>query len=51
MKLELEIEWCLCELMIDLRGRSMDDGTAEAMRAGNVEGLQKERSWNLSQVM
>ena len=49
--LELERSNGVCELMIDLRRRSMEDGTAEAMRAGNVEGLQKERTWNLSQVM
>ena len=48
MKLELERSNGVCELMIDLRRRSMEDGTAEAMRAGNVEGLQIERSWNLS---
>ena len=51
MKLELERSNGVCELMIDLRKLWMEDGTAEAMRAGNVEGLQKERSWNLSQLM
>ena len=51
MKLELERSNGVCELMIDLRRRSMEDGTAEAIRASNVEGLQKERTWNLSQVM
>ena len=51
MKLELERSNGVCELMIDLRRCSMEDGTAEAMRAGNVECLQKERTWNLSHLM
>ena len=51
MKLELERSNGVCESMIDLRRRSMEDGTAEAIRAGNVECLPIERSWNLSQVM
>ena len=40
-----EVEWCL------LRENSMEGGAANVIGVGNVDSLQKERSWNLSCVM
>ena len=51
IKLEFKNSNGVFELMIELTGSSMEDGTAKVIGAGNVESLQRERSWNLSQVM
>ena len=45
-ELELKRSTGVFELMIELRGTSMEGGTAKVIGVGNVESLQEERSWN-----
>ena len=50
-KLEFERSNGVFELMIELPHNTVEGGAAKVIGAGNVDGLQKKRSWNLSRPM